>query len=347
MKGSREPNLGDVAALAGVSPTTVSRVLNNRGYLSQATKDAVAEAIEQLNYRPNEVARSLLGKATRVVGIIVPTTAHPFFGEISAALENALAARGYRALICNSQGRRDKEIDYLHQLDGRRVDGLIVGAHNDSIEEYETTRLPIVMVDRQVADQIPNVRAYNLEGGRLATQLLLDAGSTRPALITSSLGPANLREEGYRRAVAQAGVEPLVACVEFGTPEPRHTELLSAALDRLRDKADGVFATDDLTACSVADWASGAGLRVPEDLKIVGFDGTSAIRIAAPWLSTVLQPISQIAATAVEVLLARIGEGGGDIPPRESLVLPVSVLESRSTGGANAARQTPPSVWSL
>ena len=339
--------------MAGVSPTTVSRVLNNRGYLSQQTKDKVAKAIEELNYRPNELARSLLGSRTHVVGIIVPTVANPFFGELTAGLETALAQRGYRALLCNSMGQSEKERDYLRQLEGRRVDGLITGAHNESIDEYETSRMPIVMVDRQLAGHIPNVRADNFQGGRLAAELLVERGCVRPALVTSTLGPRNQREAGFRAALSEAGMEPAAVAVKFGTPEPEFTERLHQQLDDLHGEIDGVFATDDLTACAVASWAQRRGLRVPEDLKIVGFDGTAVLQAAVPWLSTIQQPIDRIAETAVELLVDRIENGDKGSKTTKGtdstgiIELPVRVVESYSTGGdlAHHAPSAPPSIW--
>lgn len=328
----REPSIADVAALAGVSSTTVSRVLNDRGYLSQATRDRVAAAMAELHYRPNEVARALLGQRTRVVGVVVPTVALPFFGQVAASLEHALADRGYRALLCNSLGRSEVERAYVRQLEGNRVDGVISGAHNDTIPEYATTRLPVVTVDRDLATHIPNVRADNATGGRLATGLLLDRGCRRPALFTSTSGPRNLREAGYRDVLAQAGIEPAVVTVKFGTPEPERTRLIHAALDGLGPSIDGVFATDDLTACTVVDWAHRTGRSVPDDLRVVGFDGTAAIRAAAPWLSTVQQPIQQICRAAVDVLVARI-EAGPDaeravVAPME---FPVTLIEGTTT----------------
>lgn len=327
----REPNIADVAALAGVSPTTVSRVLNNRGYLSQATRDKVAHAIAELRYRPNEVARALLGQRTRIVGIILPTVSLPFFGEVAVSLEHALAERGYRTLLCNSLGRSEIERDYLLQLEGNRVDGLISGAHNDTIPEYATTRLPVVTIDRELAGHIPNVRADNAMGGRLATELLLRRGCRRPALFTSTSGPRNLREAGYRAVLAEAGIEPTVVTVKFGTPEPDRSRLIDAALDEFGPGIDAVFATDDLTACAVVDWARRAGRRVPEDLRVVGFDGTSAIRAAAPWLTTVQQPIRQLSRAAVELLLAQIEGDPGEDRPSGSVEFPVTLIEGSTT----------------
>ena len=128
MESYREPTLADVAQAAGVSLTTVSRVLNNRGYLSQETRERVAEAIAQLNYRPNQIARALHGKSTQSIGLIVPTVALPFFGELTEHVEDFLADHGYRTLVCNSMGKADREREYLDLLVSHRVDGIISSA---------------------------------------------------------------------------------------------------------------------------------------------------------------------------------------------------------------------------
>ena len=169
---SREPTLADVAELAGVSLTTVSRVLNNRGYLSEKTKKNVADAIETLGYRPNSLARALHGKRTQTVGLIVPAVSLPFFGELAVEVENALADAGYRILICNSMGRADREREYLSLLVGNRVDGIISGAHNEGLGEYDTIRMPLVTIDRELSPSIPNVRCANKEAGAMATRAL-------------------------------------------------------------------------------------------------------------------------------------------------------------------------------
>ena len=156
MPQPHEPTLADVARAAGVSLTTVSRVLNNRGYLSQATKDRVAAAIKELGYRPNQLARALHGKSTRTIGVIVPTVALPFFGELAAELEDALAVHDYRILVCNSMGRADREREYLDLLVSHRVDGIVSGAHNEDLSEYGAIRMPLVAVDRDLSPAIPN-----------------------------------------------------------------------------------------------------------------------------------------------------------------------------------------------
>jgi len=271
----REPTLADVAQAAGVSLTTVSRVLNNRGYLSQETRERVAEAIAQLNYRPNQIARALHGKSTHSIGLIVPTVALPFFGELTEHVEDFLADHGYRTLVCNSMGKADREREYLDLLVSHRVDGIISSAHNDGLADYSSIHLPVVSVDRDLSPTVPNVRCDNEAGGRLAAEHLLKRGARRPALLTSRTGIHNLREKGYRQVLQQAGIEPVVLTVDFNPP-------------------------------NAEEWAAERDLRIPDDFKVVGFDGTIAMQHALPSLTTIQQPIAKLARAAADLLLNRI-----------------------------------------
>lgn len=281
MNPQREPRLAEVAERAGVSVTTVSRVLNNRGYLSQQTKDKVAQAIDELNYHPNQVARSLLGHRTNTIGLVLPTVALPFYGEVAVEVENALAEHQCQLLLCNSFGRSDRERAVLDMLVANRVDGIILGAHNDPVDDYSRLRQPVVTIDRELAPHIPNVRAQNETGGRLATELLLKRGARRPALVTSRSHSRNLRERGYRDVLAAAGIDPTVVTVDFHLPEAERARTMEAKLDALTPQADAVFATDDLLAAGVLDWTRRRGLEVPGQFKVVGFDGTLAATSAS------------------------------------------------------------------
>jgi len=280
VESHREPTLADVAQAAGVSLTTVSRVLNNRGYLSQETRERVAEAIAQLNYRPNQIARALHGKSTHSIGLIVPTVALPFFGELTEHVEDFLAERGYRTFVCNSMGKADREREYLDLLVSHRVDGIISSAHNDGLADYSSIHLPLVSVDRDLSPIVPNVRCDNEAGGRLAAEHLLKRGARRPALLTSRTGIHNLREKGYRQVLQQAGIEPVVLTVDFNTPNSERPRLIRERLDLVVDDVDAVFATDDLAAAQVMEWADQRDLRIPDDFKVIGFDGTVAMQHA-------------------------------------------------------------------
>ncbi|BDA65693.1 LacI family DNA-binding transcriptional regulator [Actinomyces capricornis] len=329
-----EPTLVDVARAAGVSVTTVSRVLNDRGYLSQETRRRVAQAIAELNYRPNQVARALHGKSTQSIGLIVPTVGLPFFGELVEHVEDALAEHGYRILVCNSMGKAERERDYLDLLVSHRVDGIISGAHNENISEYSTVHLPLVTVDRDLSPTIPNVRCDNEKGGRLATQHLLDRGARHPALLTSRAGTHNLREAGYRTVLAEARIEPVILTVDFHTPEHLRPKLIAERLNTMAPSVDSVFATDDLSAASVLEWALARGLDVPEDFKVIGFDGTAALHRALPGLSTIRQPIQELAHDAVAILLEQIDAGAARQAASSATNPPplgIELIEGRTT----------------
>lgn len=332
MTSRREPTLADVAAEAGVSLTTVSRVLNNRGYLSKATRERVAEAIEKLSYRPNQVARALHGKSTQTIGVIVPTVALPFFGELAAELEDALAEHGYRILLCSSMGRADREREYLDLLVSHRVDGIISGAHNEGLSEYGAVRMPLVTVDRELAPNVPNIRCDNEGGGRQVTTHLLERGARRPALLTSRSGAHNRREAGYRAVLAEAGIEPVILTVDFHTPDAERPGLIAQRLDSVADDVDAVFATDDLSASAVLEWAREHGRTVPEDLRVAGFDGTAALRRAMPGLTTLQQPIALIARTAVRTLMEQVSGGVLADADREAPVPPTELPGRLITG---------------
>ena len=151
------PKLTDVAKKAGVSVTTVSRVINDYGYISQKTRDKVFSAMEELNYQPNSLARSLHGKSTNLVGLIFPAITNPFFAELVEQIEQKLFSEGYKVILCNAGSDKEKEREYLKMLLANQVDGIIAGAHNLGIDEYNRVGLPIVSFDRKLSEQIPIV----------------------------------------------------------------------------------------------------------------------------------------------------------------------------------------------
>ena len=171
------PKLTDVAKKAGVSVTTVSRVINDYGYISQKTRDKVFAAMEELNYQPNSLARSLHGKSTNLVGLIFPAITNPFFAELVEKIEQKLFSEGYKVILCNAGSDKEKEREYLKMLLANQVDGIIAGAHNLGIDEYNRVGLPIVSFDRKLSEQIPIVSCDNYAGGKLAVQELYNAGA--------------------------------------------------------------------------------------------------------------------------------------------------------------------------
>ena len=212
-KGVIMATIHDVAKKANVSVTTVSRVLNNRGYISEATKAKVFKTMSELNYQPNEIARSLLRKQSNVIGLIIPNVSHPFFSELTNHVENYAYENGYKLLLCNSQLDPIKEKDYIEMLKRNRVDGIIMGSHTLQVEEYMNLNSPIVTIDRQISPDIPYISSDNYSGGRIAAQLLVDKGcSPNCPYLREFRAPdaGELANRAFREVMADNRIEPII-----------------------------------------------------------------------------------------------------------------------------------------
>lgn len=323
--------LTDVARLAGCSVTTVSRVINNYGYISAATRKKVHDAMAELNYQPNSVARSLQGKKTQLVGLIFPNVANPFFGELVTKIENELFNQGYKAILCDAGSDKAKEATYLQMLMANQVDGIIAGAHNLGIEQYQKTGLPIVSFDRKLSDNIPIVSSDNFEGGLLATQTLFESGARHIYFVGNPIldgHPTQQRLEGYQHKIKELGLSEHIHPVKF----TQSHELKEMAIKELLQlhPVDGIVASDDLTALLVINIAKQLNLSIPKQLKVIGFDGSNFIKQYHPELSTIVQPTTAIAQLLVKLLQERINN------PNEKLdtlnyQLPVTLLNRSSS----------------
>jgi len=331
------PTLSDVAARAGVSATTVSRVLNDRGYLSDRVRGDVRRAIEELGYRPNEVARSLLGRGTHVVGLIVPTVADPFFGEFAAAVEAGLADRGYRTLLCDSLRSVERETASLELLLAHQVAGVITSTHNDGVDLYRTAGLPIVALDRSLGQGIPDVRSDNVAGAALATETLVDAGYRRILFVSPRDDVRSARRSGHREVMAARGLPESVLAYGFSSSLDERRALIEETLDG--GEYDAAFCTDDVSALMAVEWARSRAIPVPTEFGVIGYDGSATVRHLAPTLTTVLQPIEQLAAECVRLLLRRIDEPAADLPAET--VLPVSLRRGSTVRGYDAPADRP------
>lgn len=322
--------LTDVAKKAGVSPTTVSRVINNYGSLSQKTIDKVNLAMKELNYQPNSLARSLQGKKTHLIGMIFPTVANPFYGELVEKVESRLFDLGYKTILCDSADNSEKEQQYINMLSANKVDGIIAGAHNLGITEYENIDLPIVSFDRFLADGIPIVGSDNFQGGYLATENLYLHGGRKIAILTGSNesnSPTNERLNGYKSFVEGKNLEEKV----FKFPSKNYsTTLKNMEIKRIlqKEEIDSIFCTDDFTALLVYNNCQELGIKIPEDLKIIGYDGTKFIQTYFPQLSTMAQPISDFAELLVDLLIQRIDNR--DVTLEDHYMLPVKYIQGKT-----------------
>lgn len=327
---TKNVTIHDVAKKAGVSVTTVSRVLNNRGYISSEMRAKVLDAIEELNYTPNEIARSFFSNESKFIALIIPTTDNPFFGELTFHIERTLARYGYHLFICNSLNDSENELKYLRLLKEKRVDGIIVGSHNIDISEYENYEDQIVSIERKLTDDIPIVQSDDYNGGKLATRELISQGCQNILCVVGDRSiqtPANDRSTAYLHEVEKNNMIPHFVEIPFHFEISEKKEIIKKVF-QADFNYDGIFAGDDVLAKMFMNIARESGFGIPQDIKIIGFDGTTSMRTLIPELSTVIQPIEELAKGAVEVLLKSMQ---GKKVKKEN-VYPVELYLSESTG---------------
>lgn len=316
--------LTDVAKLAGVSPTTVSRVINKKGYLSEKTIQKVNDAMRELGYKPNNLARSLQGKSAKLIGLIFPNIRHVFYAELIDKLEHELFKKGYKTIICNSEHDSEKEREYIEMLEANQVDGIISGSHNLGIEDYNRVTAPIISFDRNLSPGIPVVSSDNYGGGVLAAQTLVKTGAKDIIMITgndNSNSPTGLRHAGFASILPDA---PIINVSSDFSPVRKEMEIKNILTQQ---KPDAIFASDDLTAILIINIAKELGISVPDQLKVIGYDGTYFIENYYPQLTTVKQPLEEIAFLCVELLLQKID---GKKVATTGYFLPVTLLPGKS-----------------
>lgn len=327
-KEAAKPGIKEVAAVAGVSPTTVSRVLNNRGYISKETRDKVHAAMERINYAPNDIARAMLNGRLNLIGMIVPFVSSPFHGQIVQAVERTLAENGFKMLLCNSACRPDLERAYIDMLRRNMVDGVIVNSLNIGAEAYAEMGLSLVGIDCDLGEGSVQVASDSYRMGELATRRLLDDGCRRILCLRNNSRmrmPGNKRTEAYRDLVAAAGLPALVREVEFVRPDAEK-ELAIAQILAENPDIDGIFAGDDTMAAVCLNVMRKRGLATPDDIKVVGADGARRTMTFMPDLTTVRQDIDRIGELAAESVIALVnGE-----KPESNTKLPVELLVGKT-----------------
>lgn len=328
LRGVNMATIKDVARLSGVTVTTVSRVLNNRGYISEATRKKVHEAMEELNYQPNEIARSLFRRKSNIVGLIIPDVSHPFFAQFSKYVEHYAYKAGYKVLLCNSDQDSVKEKDYVEMLKRNQVDGIIMGSHTMETSQYLNSGSPIVAIDRNLSGDIPFITSDNYEGGRRAVELLIDKGCRKLAHISGPLElntPANKRYQAFVDGAKEYNIEYIIKETKLDVFE--NYEKIAYALFEECPDIDGIFASSDMIAASIIHAASMLGKIVPRDLRVVGYDDISLASLIMPPLTTIRQPIEKMAELSIELLIAQIEDKKVNIEN----VLPITLVERKTT----------------
>lgn len=302
----------DVAERAHVSVTTVSHVINGTRPVSEELRQRVLQTMRELGYQPNRLARSLRRGQTHTIGMIIPDATNPFFAEVARGVEDTSFEQGYSVILCNSDGNLDKELLYTNVLVEKQVDGILfvaAGMSTERILELQKRNIPLVLIDRDLPDAaVDSVLTDNAQGGRLATQHLIELGHERIGCVTgpSDLTPSADRVIGYREALRQNNLAVDETCIVKGDFQSASGYAAGCQLLDLERPPTAVFACNDLMALGVISAALQCGLRVPEDFSVVGFDDVRLAAFANPPLTTIAQPKHEIGVVAVTLLLERM-----------------------------------------
>lgn len=296
----------DVAKLAGVSPSTVSLVLNHKGYVSPATREKVEQAIHELHYVPSEVGRNLSLNRTNLIGVIIPDIAHPFFAAVLHEIEQRLYQHGYKTMICSTSGKENAELLFLNMLRRHTMDGIIVAAHAMHLENYPTDDLPIIAFDRFLNDSVPIVRADHEQGGAMVAKALL---ARHPKHVVQIIGDnpdkhatAHQHEDIFSRQLREAGVKLDTIVMPADAFQAKDFAFAAHEIFQKYPDVDAISAAD-LGAIYALREAIKLGRCVPEDLAIVAYDGTYLTRLGPKTISAVVQPIAELGQRAADAIV--------------------------------------------
>ena len=326
----KRTTMKDVARRAGVTQPTVSHVINGTASISKEVRDRVNRVIEEMDYRPNAIAKGLKTNKTNIVGIIIPDIMNGYYTMMVMELERALKKRGYASFLSATGYQPQTEELCVHNLLQYNVEGVIICYQLLSrapIEALRRARLPFVCIeDGEIDDPGDTVRTDNVYGGYLATRHLLDAGYQNVAFVSESLHARALQDrfEGYRKALEERHMplrEELVLISDGITGKFEIGRAMGRRL--LAGTADALFCTTDAVAFGVMRSLFEAGKQIPHEYALVGYDDSPMAPLANPALTTVSQEIPQVIALAMGILFARMS---GEKRPEHSLVLPKLVV---------------------
>ncbi len=325
--------LKDIAKIAGVSVNTVSRALNNKPDISKKTKKKILKIAKELNYRKDFTASSLRRKESKIVGVILADSANPFYSEVLKGIEAASKEFGYNIILINSERDYEQEVEAVNILLSRRIDGLLlspVQERQDDVEELIRLRIPLVIFARHFEDlPVNEVRSDDIKAGYIATSHLIERGAKKILMVNGYLhkSPARLRLTGYKQALAKYGInysDKLLIVGDIGMEDGK--KAIDEALSR-GISFDGVFAYNDMLALGAMKALKEKGIRIPEEVKVVGCDDILFSAITTPSLTTVKMKKYEMGYEAFKLLI-KVLRGKKRI---EKKVLDVELIIREST----------------
>ncbi len=326
-----KPTIYNVAKEAGVSIATVSKVLNHTGRISDKTRKKVFQTMDKLNYRPSVVASALTGKQTKTIGLLIPDISNPFFAEIARSIEDQSHERGFNVMMCSTDNLKEKEERYLSLLVRQQIDGLIVASafRCARLLEDVAKEVPITLVASEIPRlSINTVTVDDYKGGYLAASYLLSLGHTKIAIIAEGVRSNKPRLDAFRDVMEEANI-PIRDGYVIQTEALMTRGYESAKqLFSLKERPTAIFACNDLLAIGVVQAAKEAGLSIPQDVSIIGFDNTILSTNTSPMLTTVAQPIKEMGAKVVDLLIEEMKEPKSY---KERLLLSPELIVRQST----------------
>ncbi|WP_274649587.1 LacI family DNA-binding transcriptional regulator [Paenibacillus humicola] len=329
------PKIKDVAAKAGVSVTTVSRVLNGEKYVKDDLKDRVNRAIEELGYTPSRIARSLVRRKTNLIGVIVPDVTSSFYSTILSSIEKTASLSGYNLLVCNIVEDTDKELKYLNVFQEMRVDGIIIMHEkmNDEIREMiHKLDIPLIFSSVKPANQkFVSVIIDDYAAAYEATRYLVGLGHERIAFIGGDMRDVTSGQNrfvGYSNALEDSGIRFDGERIRFGDYKTQSGYDLMKELMAAESRPTAVFAASDDMAVGAMNCVHDLGLKVPDDISMIGFDGSWLADQVRPRLSSMEQPIREMGETTVKALIALID--GREDAPGQDIILRHKLVERDS-----------------
>ncbi|MBO8163515.1 MAG: LacI family DNA-binding transcriptional regulator [Brevibacillus sp.] len=329
-----KPTIYDVAEKAGVSISTVSRVINNTGRISEKTKKKVLQVMESLRYQPSVVASALTGKRTRTIGLIIPDVANPFFAEIARRIEDRGRELGFNLLMCNTDNNQHTEEMALSLLKQKSVDGIIIGTTTKNytlLNELLQEQFPVALIAQDIPELVIDVVTVDdFLGGYQATSHLVSLGHTKIAFLMGNSGRTSdkYRLQAYRQVLEENRLpfdERLVVETDYSMEAGKRAALEILASPQ---RPTAIFAGFDLIAIGVYQAAKELGLRIPDDLSVVGFDNTILATIVDPPLTTIAQPIDEMGRQVMDLLVREIE---GSKSTKQRVILPPELIIRNST----------------
>jgi DNA-binding LacI/PurR family transcriptional regulator len=309
------PTIKDVAEVSGISKTTVSRVINNKGYVSEEKKALVLKAMEELEYYPNLSARRLRGQLTTTIGVIVPKITNPFFSYLVDAIEQTAYEKGYQVLIFQSNEDPKKELTFLNLLKTKQVDGVIMTAvENDWTKVKSFTKHGPIVLCNVYIDQstVPIVRLNQYKGTYDGIKHLIERGHSKIAYCTGGFfgkeGKGKERNQGYKKALEEAGISINPNWVFVNQHSIEDGRQVLRQILEMEERPTAVFTGSDEIASGMIVEASVHGIQIPDDLAIMGFDDQPIAQLVSPKLTTIKQPVDQLGEKAINIIIEKLND---------------------------------------